>query len=376
MKNRISGKIFSEHGRKQKSKNMSASASVSLTVSVALCTYNGERFLPEQLASLEKQTRLPNEVVVCDDGSRDRTLEILENWKNSVPFPVRIFRNSPGLGASGNFQKAMGLCTCDVVFLCDQDDVWLPEKVHRMTRFLEEHPEVGIVYCNAEIIEENGCRTGISREVISRCDMERYEHFITSPNAGRHQNPAGCCAAVRGEILQKILPFHFQTAHDSYLYHTVPAFAEMATLPDFLLLYRCHRNNTSIHVPLKEHLKQFQHFQRQSYRYAPGQYWFYRPLLENYRETIRTYPDSPKKRELLKFYDEQDRHFSNRERIQRNFLLFGPLWALEIGKGRYFTRRQPLRSIFYDAGCGILHGMNPVRFVKELKSIVEKVFHR
>ena len=95
----------------------------SSTVSVALCTYNGERFLQEQLDSIAMQTWTPDEVVVGDDGSSDSTLEILERWKQSVPFSVRIERNERNLGFAKNFESTLSRCTGDVVFLCDQDDV-------------------------------------------------------------------------------------------------------------------------------------------------------------------------------------------------------------------------------------------------------------
>ena len=67
-------------------------------ISIALCTYNGERFLPQQLASIQQQTRLPDEVVVCDDKSTDRTVEMVRAFAASVSLPVRIFENERNLG--------------------------------------------------------------------------------------------------------------------------------------------------------------------------------------------------------------------------------------------------------------------------------------
>ncbi len=347
-----------------------------MKISIALCTYNGERFLEKQLASLAKQTRLPDEVIVCDDGSKDRTLEILETWKKNVSFNVQIFKNEKNLNCSKNFEKSLSLCSGDVVFLCDQDDVWLPEKIERMTHCLQENPTVGVVYCSAEIIDVSGERTGISRQVISQCDIARAYQYFISPITSKHLNPPGCCCAIRGSVLKQILPFHFQFPHDAYIYLTAAALAEMVTLSDVLVLYRYHENNVSLQVPLAEHLKKYRHFELYSFKYEERHYWLYHPLRENFREVIVSYPDSLYKERMLKFWDEEDVHFTNRSRIQRNFLIFWPLWILEIGTGRYFKRRQPLFALLYDAGKGLVHSINPVQFFKDLKHLAEKLQRR
>jgi glycosyltransferase involved in cell wall biosynthesis len=102
------------------------------SISVALCTYNGEEFLPKQLDSIKQQTCQVHELIVCDDGSRDATLTILEKFKDSVPFPVHIHQNSSNLGSSKNFEQCLQKCSGEIIFLCDQDDVWMPNKVEIM----------------------------------------------------------------------------------------------------------------------------------------------------------------------------------------------------------------------------------------------------
>ena len=106
-----------------------------MKISIALCTYNGEKFLREQLDSFSVQTRLPDEVVVGDDCSTDRTVEILEEWAKTAPFRVEIVRNPQNLGYEKNFEQTMLRCTGDVIFPSDQDDVWLPEKLSRLFIF-------------------------------------------------------------------------------------------------------------------------------------------------------------------------------------------------------------------------------------------------
>src|SRR3954454_9678676 len=98
-----------------------------MKVSVALASYNGARFIDEQLASLAAQTRPPDELVVCDDGSTDDTLDHVERFAATAPFEVRIVRNAENLGFSGNFQRVLALVRGDIVFICDQDDIWYPD---------------------------------------------------------------------------------------------------------------------------------------------------------------------------------------------------------------------------------------------------------
>ena len=94
-----------------------------LKLSVAMATYNGERFLEQQLLSIARQIRLPDEMVVSDDGSNDGTIDILERFATNAPFPVRIYRNLNPLGYGDNFLKAASLCDGDLIAFSDQDDV-------------------------------------------------------------------------------------------------------------------------------------------------------------------------------------------------------------------------------------------------------------
>jgi len=99
------------------------------TVSIALATWNGARFLRDQLASYECQTILPTELVISDDGSTDRTLEILAEFARSATFPVRILSGGERLGFADNFFRAANACTSQFIAFSDQDDVWLPKKL-------------------------------------------------------------------------------------------------------------------------------------------------------------------------------------------------------------------------------------------------------
>ena len=149
---------------------------------VALCTYNGALYLREQLDSLAAQTRLPDELVVCDDGSTDRTLAILDSFAAAAPFPVRI-RNRTRLGTPKNFERAIGLTTGAIIALADQDDVWYPHKLKRLERELARSKRIGLVFSDADVVDDR------LRPQATGCGRHG------APSAGTDgSSPAGACS--------------------------------------------------------------------------------------------------------------------------------------------------------------------------------------
>ncbi len=126
---------------------------MSVRVSIAMATYNGGKYLQEQLDSIQEQTLRPYELVICDDGSTDTTLSILERFSNQASFPVRIYRNEENLGYSDNFLKAAKLCKGDWVAFCDQDDVWMPNKLAAVGEVVNRHRNIIMVLQNAELCD-------------------------------------------------------------------------------------------------------------------------------------------------------------------------------------------------------------------------------
>lgn len=124
-------------------------------ISVALCTYNGARFLSEQLESFLAQTRLPDELVIGDDCSTDETAALVEEFAETAPFPVRLEINPKNLGSTKNFERTILRCSGDLIFLSDQDDVWLPEKIERIEAEFEKKTETALVFSDAELVDEN-----------------------------------------------------------------------------------------------------------------------------------------------------------------------------------------------------------------------------
>lgn len=125
-----------------------------MTSSVALCTYNGETYIAEQLDSILSQTLPVSEIIVCDDQSSDNTVKILKEYSEKYPHLIKIYENPENLGYVGNFEKAMSLCTADLVFLCDQDDRWYPHKNEYITRIFENNHHTNIVCHNIKLFGE------------------------------------------------------------------------------------------------------------------------------------------------------------------------------------------------------------------------------
>lgn len=131
-----------------------------MRISIAMATYNGAKYLQEQLESLGAQTLVPHELVVCDDGSSDKTLDIIQGFAATVPFPVRIYENETNLGFADNFFKAARLCEGDWVAFCDQDDVWLSNKLLDCASEIKRRPDIVMVLQNAELCADDLTRRG------------------------------------------------------------------------------------------------------------------------------------------------------------------------------------------------------------------------
>lgn len=179
-----------------------------VTMSVALCTYNGARYLQEQLDSITAQTRPPDELVVCDDCSTDQTVDLIGNFAATAPFKVRLYRNEENLGSTKNFEKAIQLCTGDIIALSDQDDVWHPEKLRRFEKAFSSRPNVGMVFSDLEVVDENLKPLGYTAWKSVRFTSLRRRLFSRHPLniLLKHNVVTGCAMAFRAEWRDVILP--------------------------------------------------------------------------------------------------------------------------------------------------------------------------
>lgn len=193
------------------------------TISVAMCTYNGERYLVEQLNSLLTQTLLPTEVVICDDCSTDGTMALLENFQKNVLFKVRLFKNEKSLGVTKNFEKAIANCEGNFIFPCDQDDIWLPEKIEVLSAFLKNNPEAEMVFSDAELVDKSLTKLNRSQwEVVRFGEVLQFqwEEGKAAKIMLGGSRVTGCTTAFRSELAAAAIPFPTDiplVIHDTWL---------------------------------------------------------------------------------------------------------------------------------------------------------------
>ena len=240
----------------------------SKTISVAMCTYNGERYLREQLESIASQTRLPDELVICDDRSTDSTAEIIRNFADLAPFPVRFNLNPVNLGGAAkgitkNFEQACRLCTGDLIAFCDQDDVWLPQKLARMAQTMEEQPQLGGVFVDAQLINDQGVPKGMllsETTGITRSEHERLMRGEVLPVLLSMTKVYGCTLMVDAQLLMEILPVPPNWWFDAWVPCMVAIHSKLEFIPEQLFYYRIHATQSGVGASLptvSERVKQW-----------------------------------------------------------------------------------------------------------------------
>lgn len=213
-----------------------------LTVSVAMATFNGERFIREQLDSIAAQSVLPTELVVTDDSPSPHTLDVVRKFASQVSFPVRIHKNDSRLGYRANFFKAFSLCNGDLIAPCDQDDVWMPGKLERLSSVFTDD-DVLLAIHNVRLVDDN-------LQTISGASKKHWYHdgtygpLTTDPAYMAY----GMSLMIRRGILIWIEPseansFGDSYGHDLWLWFVATSLGNIVGLPEELALYRQHMSN-------------------------------------------------------------------------------------------------------------------------------------
>jgi glycosyltransferase involved in cell wall biosynthesis len=213
-----------------------------LRISVAMCTFNGARYLPEQLESIAAQTHLPCELVVCDDGSTDDTISILTRFKANAPFPVTIVENTTRMGSTRNFDQAIGMSRGEFIALCDQDDRWLPHKLQRLSGCLVENPFLGGVFSDAELIDGEGRRVNKTLFRRHRFTPAKQRSFVSCPTATllKHDVITGATLMFRSNIRRYCSPIPTTWVHDGWLAWMLALHSRVTLIAEPLIEYRIH----------------------------------------------------------------------------------------------------------------------------------------
>lgn len=216
-----------------------------MRLSIAIPTRNGSQFIDETLASILRQSRLPDELIISDDASSDATVSAVERFGRTAPFSVRVLAHTPD-GITSNYLNALSQSTGDVVVFSDQDDVWLPEKLALVERAFLSSPEIAIVSTDSEIVDAQSRSSGKTL----RGDTRKSAQLAERVNAGNDLEHAirglpllAHTLAIRSECRSAILNKPLLPADwwfESWVSMVALAIGRLALVPEAVTLYRQH----------------------------------------------------------------------------------------------------------------------------------------
>jgi glycosyltransferase involved in cell wall biosynthesis len=276
-------------------------------ISIALCTYNGAKFLPAQLESFLAQTRLPDELIVCDDCSTDETPQMINDFARRAPFTVTFRINEKNLGSTKNFERAISLCGGDLIFLSDQDDVWLPKKIARIETEFVKNSQVGLVFSDAEIVDENlqtaNCNLWQFTFSEERRENARNGKFFDV--LLRQNVVTGATMAFRSGYRKSFMPIPDRIPnliHDAWISLLIASEAKVVFVEEQLIKYRQH-SGQQLGIDYESASKKS--FLERKERYAEGIEFSRQEVerLEQTKEMFAAYPHFEKKRNSVSFKD-------------------------------------------------------------------------
>lgn len=215
-------------------------------VSVAICTYNGQKYIAEQLQSILRQTRLPDEIVICDDNSTDHTVDIIrEIFKEHSFEKFRIEINKPGLRTIKNFEKAISLCMGKWIFLSDQDDIWNENKIEIMLKATKWNTL--LLFSNGRLIDQDGTNLHSTLWEHWGFTEQQQKRWKNNPFAFKdlliNKNfVTGATVLLNRKILKKSLPILVPNGyyHDAWFALHAAAADGLHFITDCIINYRIH----------------------------------------------------------------------------------------------------------------------------------------
>jgi len=214
--------------------------------SIVMATYNGEKYIAEQIDSILNNMSLNDELIISDDGSTDKTIEIIKKYQKKDNRIILV--QGPKKGVKMNFQNAIMKATGDNIFLSDQDDVWFDNKVNKVSKYLNDYD---VVTHNALIVDKN----------LKDNDEKYFEYRKSGKGILKNiykNTYIGCCMAFKADLKDKILPIPNDIEmHDQWIGIIGEKYGESIFIDDCLIKYRRHDNNVSkmSHYPFKKMIK-------------------------------------------------------------------------------------------------------------------------
>lgn len=214
-------------------------------ISVAMTTYNGEAFVSKQLESICAQSMPVDEIIICDDGSTDHTVEIIRHYMDKKP-NIKLYINEKNLGYRENFKKALSLCQGDFIFLSDQDDIWMKDKVSEVIHKMHTNNAISVLATSFHYIDQNDNYINKENTTLYYHPVEDEElKQITFQELLLHNYFQGCCMCMKKHIKELYLQGYSDEIPHDWLINLIAANENgMYLWKKPLVLYRIHQHNT------------------------------------------------------------------------------------------------------------------------------------
>ncbi len=206
-----------------------------MKISIVMTVYNGEKYLQYQIDSFLSQTKLPDEIIIADDCSSDKTLEILKTYEKNNIVDFKIYRNQTNMGFTKNFENAITKSTGDIILLSDQDDVWYNEKIETLVKKFKENPNTLLIIHDADLVNENLEKSNLSAISQINSGFSNTDVFIT-----------GALTAFNKSLIKYFIPFPKNLlGHDGYMHFVARNLGVRMVIKNKLQMIRRHSTNTS-----------------------------------------------------------------------------------------------------------------------------------
>ena len=316
-------------------------------ISIALCTFNGEKYLPQQLDSFIFQERQPDEVIICDDRSSDRTHEIVNNFIKKAPFKVKFIVNDNNLGITKNFEKAVRLCTGDLIALSDQDDIWHPQKLMLHEKIFDKRSDIGVTFSNAEVVDQTLNPMGYDmwhRVVFTHNERQKVLNGEAVSVFLKHFVVTGAAMILKAELKPMILPIPSCWFHDAWLALMIASISNIALINEPLIKYRQHPDNQlgGIQKSLVRQIFEAFNTNRDAY---------YKIEIQRYRlasDRLRDISDDYSVSKNILLLNEKIKHLQTRASLSRNRFFRIPVILREIIQRGYYRYSRNWGSIAMD----------------------------
>lgn len=200
-----------------------------------MCTYNGNKFLDEQIASILKQDYPVYELIISDDLSTDDTWQKLEHWRKKSTC-IKIFRNDVNLGYNKNFEKAIQLATGELIALSDQDDIWLPQKISRLVNTFSNDDTI-LSHCRSVRFEKGRLRFKSASLHNHFAGNDTRKLFMFNQINGHN-------IMFRKELVDKIVPIPVGMMYDWWIAVMASCYGNIASVDEYLVHHRIHKENS------------------------------------------------------------------------------------------------------------------------------------